>query len=242
MNRFAIVAHRRTGSNHLVKLLDSHPNLICFGEIFRNFYDVKHFFPELENTFANVNTRIEHYDQFLDAIHAKVLPSGKAGWSFKLMPFQVVDCLSSILANKIDKVIILRRDNQLAQFSSDLIAAETGQGVACKDSEVKTAQVHFSPREFDHFCKNVDSNYDRVFEILKYLNKPVLEIEYMELQDKDLHKRLSTFLEVEHVPLQSGHKKRNSPIVIDRFSNYNAVRDYLFKKGLNKFAVEAKSC
>jgi len=240
MHRFTVVAHRRTGSNHLVSLLNSHPELVCYGEIFRNLYDVARFLPGLEDAFGAPEARTGRVGDFLTAIHGQVAPE-KAGWGFKLMPFQVPNDVETILTGHVDRAIILRRDNHLAQFSSDLIAAETGQGVAGRRAEIKTAKVHFQAGAFEKFRAHVTENYDRARAALTQAGKPVLELEYMELQDADLPERLCAFLGVAPADLSSGHKKRNNPSVINRFKNYDMVRQYLMKKGLNDWAVESRS-
>ena len=240
MHSFAIVAHRRTGSNHLVSLLNSHPHLACYGEIFRNCYDVARFLPGLEGDFADVDARIERPAQFLDAIHAQV-PEGNSGWGFKLMPFQVPDGGEAILSQKVDRAIILRRDNRLAQYSCDLIAAEAEQKSSEMGAGEKPRQVKFSARDFNEFCREVDSDYDKMRAALEYGDKPVLEIEYMELQDSDLPERLCSFLQVEPAPLKSDHQKRINPVVLDRFKNYKFARNYLINNGLNEWAVEARA-
>lgn len=239
MQSFAIVAHRRTGSNHLVTLLNSHPNLRCYGEVFRNLYNFERFLPEVEPAIASHEFGQIEPLAFLDAIGRQV-PRDNSAWGFKLMPFQIEHAVGSIINEKLDRVIVLRRNNLLAQYSSELIADKTGQSVAGRNAEVKTAKVRFKSRAFELFSKRVSAHYDLVSDILKDSGKSALHIEYLELQDEDLVARLCSFLEVENLSLKSGHKKRNSTSIVDRFENVARVRKYLEDNQLEHWADESR--
>lgn len=235
--RFAVIAHRRTGSNHLVKLLGSHPGLACLGEIFRNQYNVARFLPDLAESHGAHAARLADPGGFLRAVGAG-MPEGTRGWGFKLMPFHLGDAFEGVVRDALDRVVVLRRDNLLAQHSSELIAKETGQGVAGRQAEIRTAQVEFAPRAFERFRAMMAAHHAEVDRVLGAHGTPRCDVEYRALAREGTMERLCAFLGVEAAPLSSDLKKRNPSDVLARFTNPDTARAYLRENGLEDWAVE----
>lgn len=240
VERFMILAHRRTGSNLLVSLLNSHPQLRCFGEVFREQYNFNLYMPELAKEFTDYATRTSNPAKYLQAISEQI-DVGTHSWGFKLMAFQLQTEFAELLAEQAVKVIVLSRENQLAQYSSELIAAATGQGIAGQNVEVETAEVHFSAKEFNKFRQKVEDDFHVATHAIRAVGLPCLELEYMELQKEETLNKVCEFLNVGPGKMKSGLQKRNNPAVINRFKNFHFARTYLVNHGLNRWAVEAHS-
>ena len=238
--RFVILAQRRTGSNHLVALLRSHVDLICFGEIFNRNFNFKKHWSEMNNLWHKHHERDKNAKEFLLA-GEKTIPKESSAWGFKLMPNHVSeDTLATILAKKVDRIIFLNRENLLARYSSDLIAKKTGQGVAGRNAEIKMEKVKFRSKEFNDFCNKIYSNEEKILRILDKIKTPILNIAYGDLSDPKTHCNLCNLLEVKNIPLISGHKKRNNVSVANRFKNVEFLRSYILNNGLNRWILETK--
>jgi hypothetical protein len=111
MISFVILALHRTGSTYLVNTLNAHPDIVCKGEIFRS--------KAREN---DLYDPIPFMDHWLDA--KKNIPFV----GFKLMLDQDDEVLREIARRRF-RIMLLTRPNELAQYSSQLIARKTGKRV-----------------------------------------------------------------------------------------------------------------
>ena len=84
MCRFVIVNTQRTGSTHLVKLLDSHPSILCAGEIFyppsgSEYAIQKYINQKLSRKIRNLAYRSGLVEEFLDDFYKQGTPAVPGG-------------------------------------------------------------------------------------------------------------------------------------------------------------------
>lgn len=148
--RFVIYGIQRTGTIFLMSLLDSHPNILCIGELFQNKSEcVQYSIPRYKlyiessaiyqvldsvirkiklNGYLGTIMRKIMINRYLDTIYSLSATTGNDAIGFKLMLNQVkrypivLDYLSE---NKF-KVIHVVRENILKTYISRLRAQQTG--------------------------------------------------------------------------------------------------------------------
>lgn len=229
-SRFVIVAHQRTGSNMLVSALDSHPGVRCHGELFRT--NVKSYngglkvIALLDVAYHDDAYQEEHWKGFLDDV---VAASGRAdAVGFKLMLNQSELVRNALIADPGYKKILLKRDNMLSVYSSHKIAKETGQGSARRTAEIKKARVLFDPKQFERFCKRYQKRYSDVENALEASGQEFFRTSYMEVIKPEVIRDILEYIGADReLEWEVGTKKRNSPVLTERFSNPEEVEQYL---------------
>ena len=235
--RFCIFAQRRTGSNFLVSLLNSHDEINCFGEIFRNHFDIQKKLPLIDEKYTDLHRRLNNISDFLYNIETKNLDCSSM-WGFKVMQNQLGGYFPRLFEFEFDAFIVLRRDNALAQYSSEEIAKITGQGVAGRRAVVKKAKAIFDEKKFQKFTLKMRKDHKLLMSIISGLSIPILEVEYKSLQEPKISEELCHFLDLRPQKLTSFHQKRNSSNILERFENQVEVYDFLEKIGKQNFAKE----
>src|SRR5215475_483863 len=115
--KLVVVAHPRSGSNSLVEILDSHPELILLNEPFNE--NFSSWLPGNPDYRARI-TDVASLDQVVDGILADY--SG-----FKVHTYQLeTELLAHLLCRRDLYVVFLRRRNLLEAVVSNLIAEQTG--------------------------------------------------------------------------------------------------------------------
>jgi LPS sulfotransferase NodH len=115
--RLVVVAHPRSGSNSLVEILDSHPELTLLNEPFNEKYAT---WLPANPDYRSAVTDVTSLDRVVDGILADY--SG-----FKVHSYQLdVELLAHLLRRPDLYVVFLRRRNLLEAAVSGLIAEQTG--------------------------------------------------------------------------------------------------------------------
>lgn len=133
--------------------------------------------------------------------------------------------------------IILTRNNMLAAYSSNKVAALTGQGSAKKGATIIAARVEFDAAEFTKFVSRRRLLYDAAHKEAHY---PCMEIDYTAVRTEAGMGTIAAFLSID--PAGFGQRttaKRNSDDIVSRFSNPDGVRAYLRDNGLEGWSTEA---
>ena len=226
--KFVILTHARSGSSLMVQLLKSHPEILCFGELF-------------------VNKRIGFNQEGFDQNQPELLALRNeqpirflkeyvfAGWSddhqavgFKLFPDQMDNGAFKLLwewleANKDVKIIHLNRNNQLATYASLLKARKTKQFGITSEENRSMAQVEMNPREAQEFFEMRESYRN---EIVNRFNDRRLDITYEELDQgmEDAMRKVQAFLGLKVVELQSKKVKQETRPLADVILNYDSLK------------------
>ncbi len=237
MKHFVIVSKQRSGTNHLVKLLDSHDRITCHGEIFRIGFDpVRRIGASLEE-FRDIELRRREPEQYVNAIRA-LAPEQSEAFGFKAFPNQVRP-IKTYFANPDLMIIRLVRSNLLATYSSGKIAKLTGQGVVKTHQEARRATIPFDEADFRRFLRSQARQDSWVEEILSSIEEDrIFHLSYTELGNEDALARLQTFIGVTPATLLSDMKKRNPSQIIERFDNPAAVSEFLEREQLTDWTSE----
>gem|GEM_PF-1531663 len=239
---FVVLATQRTGSNMLVNALGTHPDIRCHGELMRrNVPDLRgalQIVKQLPEEFASEEYRHAHPYDYVATVFG--LDRAAAFQGFKLMLRDNVPFRKQLIADPRFKKILLYRDNALAAYSSHKIARVTGQGIAGRFAEVKTAQVPFKEKEFERFMKNRKEAYKNTEKELKSGNVDFLKVEYTDMSSNYYFDNVLDFLDARPgISLIVHTQKRNTNNILDRFTNPERVIQYLKENNLENWSVEA---
>ena len=222
----------------LVSALDSHPEVTCHGELFigKDVTSSPKTFKQLDSRFRSKGYRYKNPDELVRQLMAN---NEKNQFGFKLMLNQHPGVIAQMVEDKSWSIILLRRHNPLACYSSHLIAKTTGQGSVRRVDRIRTAQVLFDEQEFLAFRRRRQRMYDRAEKKLKLRHREFLPVDYVSLVTGDAYAKVLSFLNVESQPeLNAKTQKRNPTNIVDRFTNQNEVRLFLRKHGLEHWLVE----
>lgn len=198
---FAIVCLGRTGSTHLVSLLDSHPDIRCFGEIFT------HHESTLDEAF--VNSPLDDPVEYVTQLSAP-LSERAVGFKLPLNSIRAHPGALRVLDSDEMGIVRLRRLNLLALLASRRLLAST-RVPQSTHGDYGDATVVLDP-------KQTLAVFQRMDEHERYLDgladgKPVFQITYEDLAAGRRLDEIQSFLGVESVPLRSMFERvRNRPL------------------------------
>lgn len=248
MTKFVIFTTPRTGSTLLIKSLDTHPEIMCAGEIF--FFRGAAFHNEHRYPFIRVpliGAKLNYVVNYpfiwlkLPGFLHRFFNGNKKGEKargFKLMHYQTYytpGILSYLKREKV-KVIVLIRKNILRNTLSDLRARSTGVYHNTGDT---------AARSIPRFRVNLDELARKMKEIEKFnhqlekdsatLNRRIIYYEDFEQWDATISGVLG-FLGVSDMPLKAAAKKLNPEKLEDMIENHEEVRTWLRNNGYGAFA------
>lgn len=229
----------RTGSSHLVSILNGHPDITCHGEVFHKKKIFLRGRARLDDeTLTNLESlRNSNRLGFLEAVYG--LDYGKAHCGFKIFRNHDPEALSHLIANSSVAKIVLCRENVLANFASTRAARTTGDyALANRSAPEKTPLVHFDGKVFAKFRDRYVEFYRTVLDSLRSAGQDFLALRYAEINHLEAWERLQTFLGATvHAPksAQDEGRRRN---VLARFSNGEDAREFLAANGLSDWAQE----
>lgn len=231
--KFVIIAIPRSGSNLLCEQLRNHENYICNGELFHP--DEIAAFLDKNLPFMDVKKRNQNPSIFLQDYykHCEHNYPNKKAIGFKLLYSKPQIKLAYDLIMKDDSIykIILSRKNLLASFSSQQIAASSGIWMTTKKSNQPHNKIFFDEKKFTGYAKNI-TKFSSVKKELESYKQKFLELDYHDVVNLNAVKLINDFLDFETLDEEIKNiqiKKQNSKHPIDRFSNPEAVKDYMKK-------------
>ncbi|MBS0125693.1 sulfotransferase [Thetidibacter halocola] len=130
MQRFIILGQPRSGTTHLTTLLDSHPDVICAGELFNPYIMMG-----MTNDAGDdaILARDAAPRRAAEAFFEQAEAEGARAAGFKFMLGHDIAVLKWISRNPDIRIIYIRRANKLAQVASLIKANQTREWV---DNEV----------------------------------------------------------------------------------------------------------
>lgn len=212
---FVILCLGRTGSTHLVSLLDSHSDIRCFGELFT------HHESTLDEAFVTSSESTPE-----DYIAQLTAPLTETAVGFKL-PMSSIranpDALELLEPGDL-RVVRLCRLNLLALFVSRRLLASTRVPQSTR-GDYGDATVVLDPKQ----CLSV---FRRTEEHERYLDgiaagKPVFRITYEELATGERLTEIQSFLGVEPTALRSPFNRIRSRPLAETVENWSEVEDAL---------------
>ena len=223
-SKFVIVTRSRTGSNFLISLLNSHPNIEANGEVF-NLLKGRNCKKVWNELFSKKPKVIKHV-------------------GFKIFYYHPNDCDDKKVWDLLEsdrsiKIIHLRRENKLRTHVSRLIAGKSdvwksyNNEISAKD---KGVEVNTEKLLNDFYT----SEFFEVETRKKFSDHPFLEITYESLvKDQTLtHQKILQFLEVSCLSLGSSLRKQNSESLRYLIKNYEVVNACLSKTKYANFLDE----
>jgi LPS sulfotransferase NodH len=229
LTRFALLTHPRCGSTYLATLLNSHPQVLCHGELFYQhqvFYAVGHRDGSLH--LATPAERDADPAAFLDKVWAH--PFGSSAVGFKLVAGQHPGAFASLFADSGVRMIVLRRRNRLKKFVSALVAEREQMWTHYKHrfrpEDLKPVQVEVSLDGLGSYLAGEQAFYDGLMAELVRRPKPCVEVFYEDLfAGGEAIERLLRFLGVaaETQGLEPATHKRNSRRLADLIVNFHEL-------------------
>lgn len=236
--RFVVLAMQRTGSNMVVTALCSHPAIHCHGELFRHSDDaIRHLrnVPTFDARFHDTSCRMDHPEEYLEAVFGIGYDAEFVG--FKLLSQQHLDMRNRLITDPRYYKILLRRDNVLARYSSEILASSIRRGEA-----IMGDRIAFAEDKFMAFCRMHDQFYSETYARLKENGQPFFDISYIDAcTPTGLNAIVHAIGADPSVELRITTRKRNSSHVVGRFSNPEDVEAYLARHGLEHWREEAAS-
>ena len=194
--------------------------------------------------YSDIEYRRTHYMDYINAAFELNPEASFVG--FKLLYIQNIKARDKLIEDPSYRKILLYRENELACFSSRLIAEETGQGNAKKGDIVLTDTVPFNQKEFEAFCKRRSDFYQKTRQLLAQIKRRryFKSIKYIDIDYKDAvttkgMRRTIDFIGADiNFKTEPNTLKRNTNNIVERFNSPDKVMDYLKSIGKEEWAVE----
>jgi LPS sulfotransferase NodH len=227
--RFVLITHPRCGSTYLATLLNSHPEVLCHGELFYRaevFYAVGHRDGSLH--LASVAERDADPRAFLEKVWGTTFGNRAVG--FKLVAGQHPGAFRGVFDDPGARAIVLRRRNRLKKFVSALIAEReqmwTHYKYRFRAEDLKPIQVEVSLERLGAYLAAESAFYDGVLAELARRPAPYAEVFYEDLfAGPQAVEELLRFLEVslDARGLEPATHKRNSRRLAELIANFDEV-------------------
>ena len=223
---FLIICLPRTGSRLLVQRLDSHPDVLCHGELFNPKSPYLSRKPHLR-----IGTKEERdADPWSFLQRVFVENDGCSMVGFKIMPnHNNWIMLRLLLSRRVKKIVLTRKNwlqayvsNQLALQTKQYIAATSGSAAGKAESGQPTVEIDISA--FRRYLRKVQLFYSIVALIRLLTWQQFFPIDYSQVKDKPVSERLLDFLGVRSdVELGEQSTKLNVSSLGRKISNYAEV-------------------
>ena len=237
--RYVILSTPRSGSSHLVQALETHPHVACLGEIFNLHGGAMRKLGIMSKRTLDKasNEPLVYLEELMEAWSHR--PQAKPVFGFKMMLHHDPRVIDHLLADPSWKMILLRRDNVLAQWSSLQLAKITGewgskgkkkraaQGIA----EPEVPPIEFKSRVFEAYCDRLDARYDSI-------KRRVAKHALFEVTTETIDARRDEILDFLGVdaqlapPAPGRGERQNTSSLEDRFTNSDEVQRYALAHGL----------
>ncbi len=228
--RFVILSARRSGSNLLCTLIDSHPDALCHHELFNpggvfTALDLR----DTPTPLHDIAARERDPAAYLAQVWRYA--RGHACVGFKMTPEQHPDILRKVLDDAGIAKIVLRRNNPLRALVSERIAEITGRWEAYADQAGAQdahpgarPRIHVERDELDAHVRQVDAFYNDLTGTLKRSGQRWLELRYESLFNAGEQGRLCDFLGLSPRPLQARSVRQNPEPLEHLLDNADALR------------------
>jgi LPS sulfotransferase NodH len=241
--KFIIISHARSGSTFFKTLLNSHPELLCYGELF---YPVpqKHFFrPELfpfnssESSEQLEKMRRNNSIKFLEKYIWRKHKKKHKAVGFKIFYYHARESdwksvWDYIQKDQSIKIIHLHRENRLNTFLS---LEKARRSNVWHGSGVDQSPITLDPQKCKAFFEQFE-NFELEFD-QKFPNHKNFKIYYESLaknRDEQLNK-ICAFLNVRPIKLKSKMEKIQKRSISESISNFSELELYFKSTKWNKF-------
>ncbi len=214
--RFLILCLARTGSSHLVDLLDSHPAIRCYGEVLNETHPKAA--PSGWIGDSDAPDAIAHVERLLGE-----RPPGIAAVGFKLPINSIRDhpeIADWVVAERGGGIVRLRRRNLLELLVSRrmLQATLVSQSV---DGSYGDASVRIEPRAALRALERIEAEETELDRLAA--GHPEVAIDYEELAAPEALERVQQFLGVGPAPLRSRYEKLRTRSLAETVENWDEL-------------------
>jgi LPS sulfotransferase NodH len=237
--RYVILSTPRSGSSHLVEALEAHPHVACLGEIFNLHGGAMRKLGILSKRPLDKasNEPLDYLEELMEAWTER--PQAKPVFGFKMMLHHDPRVIDHLVADPGWKMILLRRENVLAQWSSLQLAKITGEW-GSKGKKKRAAQgiaepepppIEFKSRVFEAYCDRLDARYDSI-------KRRVAKHALFEVTTETIDARRDEILDFLGVdsrlapPAPGRGERQNTTSLEERFTNSDEVLSYALTHGL----------
>jgi LPS sulfotransferase NodH len=242
--KFCIITTARSGSNALVSLLSLMPDTICHGELFSHTGVWLARKPPLDLP-RSVSERNLDPLAFLRLVEDETSRHA-ALCGFKLFIGQNRVVLNHVIRSVEYRVVLLSRQNSLAQFASLQVARASGLWQSRRKPAQRAAApaIRFEMAEFDKFARSLRWQYKKVKTRLEARQHPYFPLEYKQLKNAAVIDALGEFMGGAGAgPLSqlipSIPEVKQGPVAItERFSNPEEVVAAMRELGHEDWLVE----
>ncbi len=208
--KFIVISRSRTGSNLLISLLNSHPDIVAKGEMFSNLNGENSktiwndIFDKMPNKIKRVGFKIFYYHP-QDSDSKEVWDFIKNDDSINIIHLTRGNMLKTVVSRQ-----IAVKTNKWSQYNNRVIPVEEKRIVLDIDYCLNEFE---STKEFE---KNIKKEYER---------EKFKELTYEDLieDNQEVMNQIFNFLEVRNVKVLSSHKKQNKEKLEDLIINYKEL-------------------
>ena len=235
---FVLFGIQRTGTTLLYTLLDNHPSIVCFGEIFQDVDTPCH--PTLGTKRYKSYIDMSVSRRVLDYVNRKYMIStylsnmvsaleyNAKGFKFMLDQANKYSEVLNIMQQNKFKIIHVWRSNILKILVSRVKAELTG--IYVTQNIVDSRKVHLDGESLISQLKDIKTTQSELLEIIQGLRLDYISIQYENLltnRKMELGKILN-FLEVDNKPnLTTNLTKINPDELINVIANYGEIEGIL---------------
>jgi LPS sulfotransferase NodH len=227
--RFIVLGRSRTGSNFLRGMLNSHPQIRLFGELFRNYDMVDWAYPGYQQTPAMMAEMQRDPIVFLNQRIYDKFPSEVSAVGFKLFYYHARKngweaLWPHLQAEHSIRVLHIKRRNMLKTHLSRVRAAQTDVW-----TDVTGTQSKGGPVTLDYAACVEDFQrtqaWEQEFDAF-FADHPLLEVIYEDLaRNRDAEmRRVQAFLGVPYRPLEPETHRQSKESLSQAIANYAELK------------------
>lgn len=225
MTRFVILCFGRTGSNWLCQLLNSHPSILCHGELFNpagcgwtggNLANAR-----LASAWTETG-RDQDPEAFIEAVFDD--HRGHEAVGFKLLNWHQPGLLRDLVREPGVRKVVLRRENRVRAFVSRTRAELTGWYTHRPYDQLR---VRLEPDELLAYADRYDTFYADMRD--QTVGSPALFVSYEHLGEPATHSALVEFLGVgsSGLPLSATIRRQSSGSLRAAIANFDELTEVL---------------
>lgn len=243
--KFIVLTRARSSSNFLISLLQSHPRIRAFGEIFpRRKKQIYWGYPKYPRSSNILKMREEEPIKFLDQVVFRKYPPPVSAVGFKLFydhaqAGEEKQIWEYLYQDKDLKIIHLKRENLLKVCLSYHIAKITNQWIVNNENYQKNNVV--VKLDYDECLKLFEETKKSSEEYDSFFNEhQKIEVIYENLLHNSMQetKRIQQFLGVKLERLYSLTLKQNRGALPERISNYYELKEKFENSPWSKFFTD----
>lgn len=229
--KFIILAQERTGSIWLQRLLDSHPEIECVGELFNNSTQVRQTIRKVARPIADNEPPVSYLTEFVYQAYPDPVQAVGFRLFYEHAQHDAWLPLWHYLRDEGVKIIHLQRRNLLDRYLSFQLALRSNIWIKLKDTpDDHNAPITLDPKDcFENirYSEQVRAEWAKFFQ-----DNLLLDVAYEDLHTDFAGQTavIQQFLGVSAHPLSSQTRKQITKRKRDLIANYDELREKVSRK------------